>query len=119
MTLKMKEWIAKVSDFINKNKVQTLTFTGTTNAQGAVAVPNSLDINSIILRVSCTNYTNALCIPFVYDNRLLFVKCFRWDTWAVISNTSLNLVVKYHKGGVVRKLLKALKPLTSERGWAV
>lgn len=98
--LDVKKWMAKVTSFINANKEQTLTITGTTNSDGAMAVWDRIPIGATITKASVTNYANAMCIPFIYDNRLWFIKVVEWQSLNVdVANTSLNFVIKYKVGG--------------------
>lgn len=113
----VKKTLAKVLDFANKNKVITVTGTQTTNAQGAFPIYDKVPLNAEVVSCSITNYANAMAIPFIYNNWNWFVKVVNWQNFSIIGNTSINYIVKYRVGGVVRKLLNTLKMLTSERGW--
>ena len=113
--LDVKKWVAKVSGFIDLNKVTTITGTATTNAQGAFGIWERVPLNAEVVSCSITNKTNAMAIPFIYNNWRWFVKVVDWQNFSVIGNTSINYIVKYRVGGVARRLLKALQSLAYRR----
>ena len=130
MKLDLKEWIAKMLS-------NTLMRDDITTEWKAVTVSRTIPANTtgyVDVNITKSGYTPLGIIEFSGSGtgRL------SWADWYLTSNytvarlyyfnntsgsttlNSLGVTVLYKKvGGVVRKLLKALKPLTLERGWAV
>lgn len=80
-----------------KSKIRTATISGTTNAQGALSIASVVSANKTVLGVACTNYNNAMCIPWLYGNNTWYVKIVHWGTLSPSEFASVNvsLVVRY------------------------
>ncbi len=80
-----------------KSKIRTATISGTTNAQGALSMGLEISSNKTVIGVACTNYSNAMCIPWLYDNSTWFVKIVHWGTLSQseFANVNVSLVVRY------------------------
>ena len=87
--------ITQMQEEIAKITVLKKTVTGTTNGSGAIDVRAAIPSNAIILAVSTSTQSNALCIPWKYDNAHWFVKVVWWDSWNVFANTSFSLDIYY------------------------
>ena len=120
MKLDLKEWINKVGNWITLNRIQTVTMSGTTNGNGAIYL-SSLPSNDVtVLTITVTSGgVNYFGLPFKYNNSTWYAKILDWQNLVSQNNKAVSLKIWYVVGGVVRKLLKALKPLTLGRGWAV
>lgn len=107
MKLDLKEWINKVASFIDKNKVRTTTFTGTTNGNGAVNLSSIIPITANIIAIETSSNVNALCIPWIYNKSYWFVSVVRWETLSTtaFANTSFTFTIRYIVGGVLRSPL--------------
>lgn len=93
--LNTKKLMTKALTQLDKTTVKQATYTATTNGSGAVDVRSVIPSDAIILSVSTSSQSNALCIPWKYNNANWFVKVVWWDSWNVFANTSLTLVIKY------------------------
>lgn len=80
-----------------KNKIRTATISGTTNAQGALSIGFEISSNKTVIGVACTNYNNAMCIPWLYGNNVWYVKIVHWGTLSPseFANVNVSLVVRY------------------------
>lgn len=84
---------------IGKNyTIKSVTVNGQSGAQGAIALYGVVSPNDIVLQVTCTNYTNCMCIPWLYDNRTCYAKTVNWSNFAII-NASLTVIVDYIPNG--------------------
>jgi len=77
------------------SQLHTVTINGTTNAQGAVSLSETIPSTATILSVSTTGDANAMCIPWLYDNRLWFAKVVSWQNMSVFANKSWSFTVRY------------------------
>ena len=76
-------------------EIKSASVTGTTNAQGAFGVSAQVPLTATIIRASVTNSTNAMCIPFIYNNSSWYIKVVNWSDLTVIGNTSLDFLIEY------------------------
>lgn len=117
MKLDLKEWI-------KHSTIKTKTVTGTTDANGYVSLGLGIDIIPLwTSRVTFNNVVHAgqtrPCFLLDNYNSRTTVRFKSWDDAVLFASGSISFKVYYLVvGGVVRKLLKALKPLTLGRGWA-
>lgn len=79
----------------SQTDIHTVTINGTTNAQGAVSLSETIPSTATILSVSTTGDANAMCIPWLYDNRLWFAKVVSWQNMSVFANKSWSFTVRY------------------------
>ena len=81
----------------NDMKIRTATISGTTNAQGALSISSVVSADKTVLGVACTNYNNAMCIPWLYGGTTWFVKIVHWGTLSQseFANVNVSLVVRY------------------------
>lgn len=116
MKLDLKEWINKVMTSCVKSE----TFTANADGNGFIQCPTSLNGRIPIYAETTTG---------VYGTHYFFrnppattnhfsVRFKNWNDAVLWASTTVTVTVWY-VGGVVRKLIKALKPLTLGRGWAV
>lgn len=84
---------------IGKNyTIKQVTVSGQSGAQGALALYGVVSSNDIVLGVTCTNYANCMCIPWLYDNRTWYAKTVSWTNMAII-NASSTVIVDYIPNG--------------------
>ena len=76
-------------------EIKSVSVTGTTNEQGAFGVSAQVPLTSTIIRASVSNNTNAMCIPFIYNDSSWYIKVVNWSNFAVIGNTSLDFLIEY------------------------
>lgn len=79
----------------NQIQIKSVAVTGTTNAQGAFGVSAQVPLSATIIRASVTNSTNAMCIPFIYNNSSWYIKAVNWADFTVIGSTSLDFLIEY------------------------
>lgn len=91
-----------VSKIKRTQEIASATHTGNTSSGGTINLSAVVSSNDLVLDVACTNSINALCLPWLYDNRIWFVKAFNWENWSVITNKDLNLIIKYVPNGRVQ-----------------
>lgn len=77
------------------SQLHTATINGTTNAQGAVSLSETIPSTATILSVSTTGDANAMCIPWLYDNSRWFAKVVDWRNMSVFANKSWSFTVRY------------------------
>ena len=131
--LDVKEWIAKVTKAIDTPCVEVVNFnipitskaSGNKTASFTITVPSGYEVipwcrviglyvsgnASVIVTDRNGVNPNGSTVSFSY---------YLWNPNNITGALSLcGSILCRRVGGVVRKLLKALKPLTLERGWAV
>ena len=123
MKLDLKEWINKVNS-LGKYGTQTVIsdFPFTATKDGMVIVVCSVPSAS-----SSYFYINEDGLAHARGcstGGLAYSVCFpviKGRSYTISARSNSNPYIKFYPfmGGVVRKLLKALKPLTLGRGWAV
>lgn len=91
-----------VSTIKRTQKIVSATLTGNTGGAGTVNISAVVSSNDLVLDVACPNYTNALCIPWVYNNQTWYLKVINWQNMSAITNTDLNFVIKYIPNGRVQ-----------------
>jgi hypothetical protein len=77
------------------SQLHTVTINGTTNAQGAVSLSETIPSTATILSVSTSDEANAMCIPWLYDKRLWFAKVVNWQNMSVFANKTWSFTVRY------------------------
>lgn len=96
---KILSWIA---DRIGDCKVRTMTISGTTNSNGALALSGSINSSWIVDAVSITSGgVNYFGLPFKYDDRLWFAEILDWQTMSRQANKAVTAKVYYRIGGGV------------------
>ena len=90
-----------VSTIKRTRKIVSATFTGN-SGNGATVYLSDVSSNDLVLDITCTNNTNAICLPWLYDNRMWFAKTLQWQDMTAIKNQDLNLIIKYIPNGRVQ-----------------
>lgn len=80
-------------------EIKTATVSGSSGSQGAMSLASVVSADDLVLSVACTNYTNALCIPWKYKNTTWFVKVVEWQSLVSV-NTTVSLIVVYIPNGL-------------------
>ena len=127
--LDVKKWIAKVSDALANIDIPTYeTHTVTISNSTAVAKGAYKSFTVSVARTGCT----PVAVVGIQKGGSSGGYCTisQWFLSGTTANVAIvnngtasatpnfTITVLYRVGGVARKLLKALKMLTSERGWA-
>ena len=89
-------WTIKRQPFEVKEK----TVSGTTNAQGSLFL-SGITKDDLVLYAGCTNNSNAMLIPWLYNNNAWYVKCVNWQNLGVLSSTEITAVVRYVPNGSI------------------
>jgi hypothetical protein len=79
----------------SQTSVRTATINGTTNAQGAVSLSETIPSTATILSVSTTGDANAMCIPWLYNSTRWFAKVVDWRNMSLFANKSWSFTVRY------------------------
>lgn len=104
--LDVKKLLVKI---LQRITVRTVTYTGTTSANGSLYL-NTVPANANV--ISMKSSSNAhLVIPFRYSNDTWYAKVVAWQSLNNVNNTSVTLTVKYWGGYFITSLLSTL------RGW--
>ena len=80
-------------------EIKTATVSGASGTTGAVSLSSAVSADDLVLSVMCTNYTNALCIPWKYDNNVWYTKVVEWSNFSAV-NASVSLIVVYIPNGL-------------------
>ena len=96
--LKIKALLSNVLQWIYKNRIVTVSQTGTTGSTGNLRLSNVPDdARMVTLRNATETY---YAVPFT-SNGVWYAKVLRWSvsTYTVASNTSITITANYIVGG--------------------
>lgn len=79
----------------NDMKIRTTTISGTTNAQGALAVSSVIPRTVVLLDASTQNDSNAMCIPWLYNGSVWYIKVVKWSDMSVLANKNWTFTLRY------------------------